>query len=60
MITKEKLQELIVQLPNEISIDELIERLVLLEQLEKRIQESKDAQVIDEDQLQSEMKEWFK
>lgn len=59
MITKEKLYEYIEQLPDEISIEELIDRLVFIEKLERRIQDSKDADVIDEEELKSEMDKWF-
>lgn len=59
MITKEKLHEYIEQFPDEISIEELIDRLVFIEKLERRLQESEASEVIDEEQLKSEMEKWF-
>lgn len=59
MITKEKLHEYIEQFPDEISIEELIERLVFIEKLERRLQESEASEIIDEEQLKSEMEKWF-
>lgn len=44
MITKEKLKQHIDNFPNELSIDELIDRLVFIDKLEKRIVESDRAE----------------
>lgn len=41
MIKKEKLKEHIDKFPDELSIDELIDRLVFIEKLERRIEQSK-------------------
>lgn len=59
-ITKEKLQKQIDEFPDEISIDEIIERLIMIEKIETRIQESKNDETISEDDLKNEMQEWFK
>lgn len=60
MITKQKLLQHIDKFPDNISIDELIDRLILIEKLEKRIEESKNGETISEADLEKEMKEWFK
>ena len=60
MITKEKLIKHVNKFPNELSIDELIDRLVFVEKLEKRIEQSKKGETITEQELENEMKEWFK
>ncbi len=59
-ITKEKLQKQIDEFPDEINIDEVIERLIMIEKIETRIQESKNNETISEDDLKNEMQEWFK
>lgn len=59
MISKEKLLKHIEKFPEEMSLEELIERLILVEKLEKRIEESEKREVISEDQLKREMEEWF-
>lgn len=59
MLTKEKLQEYISQLPNEISIDELIDKLIFIDKLEKRMEESLNSETISEEDLKSEMEQWF-
>ena len=59
-ITKEKLQKQIDEFPDEISIDEVIERLIMIEKIETRIQESENNETISEEDLKNEMQEWFK
>jgi len=59
-ITKEKLQKQIDEFPDEISIDEVIERLIMIEKIETRIQESENNETISENDLKNEMQEWFK
>jgi len=62
MISKEKLKEQIDKFPEEeISIDELIERLILIEKLEKRIAISEQGGVtLSEDSIKDEIKKWSK
>ena len=58
-ITKEKLKQHIDQFPDTISMDEVIERLIMLEKIETRKQESDNNETIEEDELKEEMKKWF-
>lgn len=60
MITKEKLNSHISKFPDVLSIDELIDRLVFVDKLEKRIEQSKNNETISEQDLEKEMQEWFK
>lgn len=59
MITKEKLHEYIDQFPDELTIDELIERLIFVEKLESRIKESLQNDTLEEHTLKKEMEKWF-
>lgn len=59
-ITKEKLHRQIDEFPDEISIDEVIERLIMIEKLEIRKKESEDNETISEDELKNEIDEWFR
>ncbi|MPS71777.1 MAG: hypothetical protein E2590_01350 [Chryseobacterium sp.] len=58
-ITKEKLKKHIDDFPDEISIEEVIERLIFIEKLEERLQQSDKNETVDEDQLKSEIQQWF-
>ncbi|WP_312392608.1 hypothetical protein [Chryseobacterium sp.] len=59
-ITKEKLHQHIDEFPDEISIDEVIERLIMIEKLEIRKKESENNETISEEELKKEMEKWFK
>ena len=60
MITKERLRNYIDRFPDEISIDELIDRLVFIDKLEIRITESDNNDVVDEEDVKAEMEKWFR
>lgn len=60
MISKEKLISQIESFPSELSIDELIDKLIFIDKLEERIQQSAKGETISEDELKKEMNEWFK
>ena len=60
MITKAKLKEHIEKFPDSFSIEELIERLIFVDKLEKRIKQSENGEIICEEQLKAEMQKWFK
>ena len=53
MITKEKLLAQIESFPENISIDELIDRLIFIEKLENRILESEKEETISEEELKT-------
>ncbi len=59
MITKEKLKSTLTDFPEEFSIDELIERLILIEKIELGNQQSLNNEVISEEELDQEIEKWF-
>lgn len=60
MITKEKLREQIEHFPNEFTIDELVERLIFIEKVERGEVESSKDMVIKHENLDLEIEKWFK
>lgn len=60
MITKEKLIKHVNKFPDKLSIEDLIDRLIFVEKLEIRIEQSKKDETISEQELENEMKEWYK
>jgi hypothetical protein len=60
MITKTALKKHIDKFPEEFTVDELIERILFIEKLEKRIQKSEENDIVSEEDLENEMKQWFK
>ena len=60
MVTKTILKQQLEKFPEEFSIDELVERLILIEKINKGIEQSKNNEVISDEQLDKEIEEWFK
>lgn len=60
MITKTFLKKQIESLPETFSIDELVERLVLIEKIEKGNEQSEKGEVISEGALNKELEKWFR
>lgn len=59
MIRKQKLQEHLNSFPEEFSLDELIDRLILIEKIETGNKESTNNDVISEAELNNEISKWF-
>ena len=59
MLTQTKVLKAVKQLPNEFSIDELVDRMILLEKVEMGISQSGKGQVISDDDLDKEIAKWF-
>ncbi len=59
MITKEKLIETIQHLPTNFSMEEVYESLLLLEKIEKGLQDSTEGKVIAEIELDSHLPSWL-
>ena len=60
MLTKTKLLEQIEKFPEEFSIDELVERLILIEKVELGLKQSGKGEIISDSDLDKEIKQWFK
>lgn len=60
MLTKTKLIEQIEKFPEEFSIDELVERLILIEKVELGLKQSGKGEIISDSDLDKEIKQWFK
>ena len=58
MITKEQLYKQIESFPEKVNIEELIDRLLLINKIESRISESDENKTISEEQLDNEIASW--
>ncbi len=58
-MTKTRLKEQIDKFPEEFSIDELIEQLILIEKIELGNKQSKNGEVISEAEMENEIEKWF-
>jgi hypothetical protein len=59
MLTKVKLKEQIDKFPEEFSIDELIEKLILIEKIENGNMQSEKGEVLSETEMENEIEKWF-
>mgnify|MGYP003642576829 CR=1 FL=1 len=60
MLTKKIVQSHLSELPEKFSIDELMERLILIEKIETGILQSDKGEVIPDDEVDKELEKWFK
>jgi hypothetical protein len=60
MLVKTTVLDAIQRFPDSFSIDELIEKLLILERVEKGNQQSLEDKTISETELEKEIAEWFK
>lgn len=56
---KQALINTIPQLPEEFTIDELLEKLIILDKIEKGEKEIKDGNVLNEDEVKYRLKKWL-
>jgi len=59
MITKTKLKEQIDSFPEQFTTDELIERLILVEKIEKGKAQSENGYILSENEFDKELSKWF-
>jgi Zn-dependent alcohol dehydrogenase len=60
MITKEKLNKTINNLPDSFTIDELIDQLIFIEKVEEGYQQSEEGKVISNEDVKSMIDKWSK
>lgn len=59
MLTKELVNSQIKGMPEEFTLDELIERLLIVEKVNLGLQEIEEGKTISEDDLDQKMAKWF-
>ena len=59
MLTKVSVKEQIDKFPEEFSIDELVENLILIDKIDKGNTQSENGEVISESEIEYEIKKWF-
>ena len=60
MVTKTKLIEAIDKFPEIFTMDELMDKIILLDKIDKGNQQSEKGEMISEMELDKEMQKWFK
>ena len=59
MLTKVMLKEQIDEFPDEFSIDELVEKLILIEKIETGNKQSENDEIISDGEMDNEIEKWF-
>lgn len=59
MLNKELVDSQIEKLPKEFSVDELFERLIVVDKIEKGINDIKNGNFFTEEEMDIEFKKWF-
>lgn len=59
MLTKTRLKEQIDSLPEQFSIDELVEKLILIEKIEYGNMQSEKGEIITDLEIDKEIEKWF-
>lgn len=60
MLTKTTVIKTITKFPEHFSIDELVEKMILLDKIEKGMQQADNNQVISDEDLDKKIEEWLK
>ncbi len=58
MVTKEKVKELVEHMPDVFSIDELVERVLILDKIERAKKEIDNGEGMDWEDFKKEMDQW--
>lgn len=59
MLTKQKITDSLANMPEEISLEELIDRLIVLEKIEAAQQQIKRGESMSDEELDGEIEKWF-
>jgi len=60
MIIKKQLTLTLEQFPDEFTLEELIDKVILLDKIERGNLQSENNEVLNEEELENEMQKWFK
>ena len=58
MLTKEKMVATIAELPADVSLDEVLERLIVLDKIERGMQDIRAGRFISQDEMEKLVKTW--
>lgn len=60
MVTKSQLKETLDQLPEQFSLDELIDKIILIDKINQGNLQSEKGETLAEEEVDQEMAKWFK
>ena len=60
MLTKTTVKKQLEKLPEEFTLDDLVEQLILIQKIEKGLKDSEENHILSEKELDQEIDKWFK
>lgn len=60
MLTKDKVKKTVDRLPEEFTVDQIVEQLVILNKIEEGLKDVEEGRVYSTDQVKQELKRWLK
>jgi hypothetical protein len=60
MLTKSNVIKTITRFPEHFSVDDLVDKMILLDKIEKGLQQADNNQVISDEELDKKIEEWLK
>lgn len=60
MITKDKIKKAVEQFPDEISLDDMIDRLILLDKVEQGLNDVKNGKIHSTEEVENRLQKWLK
>ena len=60
MLTKDKVKKTVDRLPEEFTVDQIVEQLVILNKIEEGLMDVEEGRVYSTDQVKQELKRWLK
>jgi len=60
MLNREKIIETLKKMPDQVSLDEVLDRIILLDKIETGLEQSEKGQITPDDKLDDKFPEWLK
>jgi len=60
MLNREKIIETLKKMPDHVSLDEVLDRIILLDKIETGLEQSEKGQITPDDKLDDKFPEWLK
>ena len=60
MLKREKIIETLKKMPDQVSLDEVLDRIILLDKIETGLEQSEKGQITADEQLDEKLPEWLK
>ena len=60
MLTKKNIEKQLEEMPDQFSMDEFIDRLILIDKIEEGIEDSNNGREISHEEMKNEIETWFK